>query len=101
MERRQRIWLVIEGLIGVAVGTVVFLWPDLSALGLLYAIERLLRGRCHATIAIYAGTVDLAKAATAARAALELLEGRPGAEPGLVAEALAARVRADKMAPWS
>ena len=38
MERRQRIWLVIEGLLGVAVGIVVFVWPDLSALGLLYAI---------------------------------------------------------------
>jgi uncharacterized membrane protein HdeD (DUF308 family) len=38
MERRQRIWLVIEGLLGVAVGVVVFVWPDLSALGLLYAI---------------------------------------------------------------
>src|SRR5512132_2844978 len=38
MERRQRICLVIEGLLGVAVGIVVFVWPDLSALGLLYAI---------------------------------------------------------------
>jgi uncharacterized membrane protein HdeD (DUF308 family) len=31
-------WLVIEGLLGLAVGVVVFVWPDLSALGLLYAI---------------------------------------------------------------
>lgn len=38
MERRQRISLVIEGLLGVAVAIVVFVWPDLSALGLLYAI---------------------------------------------------------------
>jgi uncharacterized membrane protein HdeD (DUF308 family) len=38
MERRQRIWLVLEGLLGIAVGVVVFVWPDLSALGLLYAI---------------------------------------------------------------
>ena len=38
MERRQRIWLVSEGLLGAAVGIVVFVWPDLSALGLLYAI---------------------------------------------------------------
>jgi uncharacterized membrane protein HdeD (DUF308 family) len=38
MERRQHMWLVIEGLLGVAVGIVVFVWPDLSALGLLYAI---------------------------------------------------------------
>ena len=34
----QRAWLVIEGLLGIAVGVVVFVWPDLSALGLLYAI---------------------------------------------------------------
>jgi uncharacterized membrane protein HdeD (DUF308 family) len=34
----RRAWLVIEGLLGVAVGVVVFVWPDLSALGLLYAV---------------------------------------------------------------
>jgi uncharacterized membrane protein HdeD (DUF308 family) len=34
----QRGWLVVDGLLGVAVGVVVFLWPGLSALGLLYAI---------------------------------------------------------------
>ena len=34
----ERAWLVFEGLLGVAVGIVVFVWPDLSALGLLYAI---------------------------------------------------------------
>jgi len=34
----ERAWLVVEGLIGIAVGVVVFVWPDLSALGLLYAI---------------------------------------------------------------
>jgi uncharacterized membrane protein HdeD (DUF308 family) len=38
MERRQRIWFVIDGLLGVGVGVVVFLWPELSALGLLYAV---------------------------------------------------------------
>jgi uncharacterized membrane protein HdeD (DUF308 family) len=34
----RRAWLVIEGLLGIAVGVVVFIWPGLSALGLLYAI---------------------------------------------------------------
>lgn len=34
----RRAWLVIEGLLGVAVAMVVFIWPGLSALGLLYAI---------------------------------------------------------------
>jgi uncharacterized membrane protein HdeD (DUF308 family) len=34
----ERAWLVFEGLLGVVVGVVVFVWPDLSALGLLYAI---------------------------------------------------------------
>ncbi len=34
----RRGWLVFEGLLGIAVGVVVFVWPDLSALGLLYAI---------------------------------------------------------------
>ncbi len=34
----QRAWLVFDGLLGIAVGVVVFVWPDLSALGLLYAI---------------------------------------------------------------
>ena len=34
----RRAWIAIEGLLGVAVGVAVFVWPDLSALGLLYAI---------------------------------------------------------------
>lgn len=34
----RRVALSVEGLLGVAVGVVVFLWPGLSALGLLYAI---------------------------------------------------------------
>jgi DNA-binding CsgD family transcriptional regulator len=59
------------------------------------ARDRLLRARCHAAIAMYAGTVDLQKAAAAARSALDLLEALPDADPGLVAAALGARVRAD------
>jgi uncharacterized membrane protein HdeD (DUF308 family) len=38
IEGGDRAWLVVEGLVGIAVGIVVFVWPDLSALGLLYAI---------------------------------------------------------------
>jgi uncharacterized membrane protein HdeD (DUF308 family) len=34
----RRAWLVVEGLLGIAVAAAVFVWPDLSALGLLYAI---------------------------------------------------------------
>jgi uncharacterized membrane protein HdeD (DUF308 family) len=38
LPRDRRAWLVFEGLLSIAVGVVVFVWPDLSALGLLYAI---------------------------------------------------------------
>jgi uncharacterized membrane protein HdeD (DUF308 family) len=38
MRSGDRGWLVVEGLVGIAVGVAVFVWPDLSALGLLYAI---------------------------------------------------------------
>ena len=34
----RQAWLVFDGLLSIAVGVVVFVWPDLSALGLLYAI---------------------------------------------------------------
>ncbi len=34
----ERAWLVVEGLLGVATGVVVFVWPGLSAVALLYAI---------------------------------------------------------------
>ncbi len=53
MRDGRRAWLVLEGLLGVAVAVVVFLWPDLSALGLLYAI---------ATWAIALGIVEIAVA---------------------------------------
>ena len=49
----RRAWLVVDGLLGVAVGVVVFVWPDLSALGLLYAI---------AAWAIVVGSVESALA---------------------------------------
>ena len=53
------------------------------------------RARCLVQLAIYAGTVDLEQAASAARAACELLEGHEAEEPALAAAALGARVRAD------
>jgi DNA-binding NarL/FixJ family response regulator len=59
------------------------------------ARDPVLRARCHAAVALYAGTVDLPKAAASAREALALLDGLPDADPGLVAAALGARVRAD------
>ena len=59
------------------------------------ATDPLLRARCEAAIAMWAGTSDLVRASESARAALELLEGREDADPSLVALALGARVRAD------
>ena len=40
MKGGDRAWLVVDGLlgVGVGVGVVVFVWPALSALGLLYAV---------------------------------------------------------------
>ena len=59
------------------------------------ARDPVLVARCHASVALYAGTVDLPKAAASARKALAILENLPDADPGLVAAALSARVRAD------
>jgi len=59
------------------------------------ARDPVLKARCHAAVALFAGTVDLPKAAASARDALALLEDVPDADPGLVAAALSARVRAD------
>jgi DNA-binding NarL/FixJ family response regulator len=67
----------------------------LSEEALADARDPVLRARCHTSVALYAGTVDLPKAAASARAALVLLDSVPDADPGLVAEALGARVRAD------
>ncbi len=59
------------------------------------ARDPILKARCHAAVALYAGTVDLPKAAASAREALALLESVRDPDPGLVASALSARVRAD------
>jgi DNA-binding CsgD family transcriptional regulator len=59
------------------------------------ARDPVLKARCHAAVALFAGTVDLPKAADSARQALTLLEAVPDPDPGLVAAALSARVRAD------
>ena len=58
------------------------------------ATERALRARCLAFVAMWAGTADVPRAAEAARASLELLEGGD-ADPALLSLALGARVRAD------
>ena len=63
--------------------------------GALAARDSVVQARCHAAVAMYAGTVDLAKAADGTRAALALLDALPDAEPGLVAAVLSAQVRAD------
>ncbi len=59
------------------------------------AEDTLQRARCLTQIAMYAGTVDLAKAAAAARSASELLGELEAEEPGLASAALAAQLRAD------
>jgi DNA-binding CsgD family transcriptional regulator len=59
------------------------------------ARDPVLEARCHAAVALYAGTVDLPKAAASAREALALLESVTDPDPGLVAAALSARIRAD------
>jgi DNA-binding NarL/FixJ family response regulator len=59
------------------------------------ARDPVLKARCHTVIAGYAGTVDLPKAAASAREALALLEAVADPDPGLIAAALSARVRAD------
>jgi DNA-binding CsgD family transcriptional regulator/predicted ATPase len=59
------------------------------------ARDLVLKARCHAAVALYAGTVDLPKAAASAREALALLAVVSDPDPSLVAEALSARVRAD------
>jgi DNA-binding CsgD family transcriptional regulator len=57
--------------------------------------DPLLRGRCHALLAMWAGTTDARRSAAEARRALALLEKQPHPDAALVSLALAARVRAD------
>jgi DNA-binding NarL/FixJ family response regulator len=59
------------------------------------AESELQRARCLTQLAMYAGTVNLEQAGSAARAACDLLAGREEDEPSLAAAALGARVRAD------
>ena len=37
-HRDERAWLVVSGLLGIAVGAIVLIWPSISALALLYVI---------------------------------------------------------------
>jgi uncharacterized membrane protein HdeD (DUF308 family) len=50
---RQRVWLAVNAILGLVVGVMVLLWPDLSATALLYAI---------AIWAIAAGVIELVAA---------------------------------------
>ena len=50
---QQRVWLALHSLVGLAVGTAVLVWPDLSATALLYAI---------AIWAIAAGVIEVVAA---------------------------------------
>jgi uncharacterized membrane protein HdeD (DUF308 family) len=36
--KEERAWLILRGLLGITVGVLVFAWPDISALALLYVI---------------------------------------------------------------
>jgi uncharacterized membrane protein HdeD (DUF308 family) len=36
--KEERAWLILRGLLGIGVGVLVFAWPDISALALLYVI---------------------------------------------------------------
>src|SRR4029453_16883461 len=36
--KEERAWLILRGLLGITVGVLVFAWPDISALALLYVL---------------------------------------------------------------
>jgi DNA-binding CsgD family transcriptional regulator len=67
---------------------------ELSEEALAVAVEPVQRAHCLIKIAGNAATVDLRRAAAAARAAVELLDRLPDAPPALVAAALSVRIRA-------
>ena len=66
----QRGWLVFDGLLGIVVGVVVFIWPDLSAKGLLYAI-----GAWAIAFGIFDLAVTLALPVSGRRSLLLVLSG--------------------------
>jgi DNA-binding CsgD family transcriptional regulator len=68
---------------------------ELAEQALVDARDPLTQARCNVAIAMYAGTVDLAKAAVNGRAAVALLESLAEADSGLLAAALGAMVRAE------
>jgi uncharacterized membrane protein HdeD (DUF308 family) len=97
LPRGWRAWLVVEGLVGIAVGVVVFVWPDLSALGLLYAI-----GAWAVTLGIFEIALAFALPLSGSRSLLGVLGGLLSiafgvimfAQPGAGAVALLALVAA-------
>ena len=68
---------------------------ELEEEALSVASDPLVHARCHAMIAMHAGTRDVPRAAEEARRALALLEAQPGADPALLAFALGAHIRAE------
>jgi DNA-binding CsgD family transcriptional regulator len=92
-DLRARVELLLTGIV---------YWRDgesaslaLSEAALADARSALVQSECHVAIAMAAGTVDLPKAADAARSALALLEPLADRDPALLASALGAKTRAD------
>jgi DNA-binding CsgD family transcriptional regulator len=92
-DLRARVRLLLTGIV---------YWRDgesaslaLAEAALADACNELVRSECLVAIAMAAATVDLPRAADAARSALALLEPLAEREPALLASALAAKTRAD------
>jgi DNA-binding CsgD family transcriptional regulator len=92
-DLRARVQLLLTGIV---------YWRDgesaslaLSEAALADARDEIVQAGCHVAIAMAAATVDLPKAAEAARCALRLLEPLAAREPALLASALGAKTRAD------